>query len=131
MVLHTLTGQFATRPTPRRWAALALAWGLQLLCCHPQVFWLSAVGAGLFVTGWLAQPPWDAALRAWLRAALGMLTACGCGMALIGFVLVPFWELIGQSNRAAPSLAFSSAFAMSSDQWMSLLSPARGIFGVN
>jgi hypothetical protein len=106
-------------------------WGLQLLCGHPQPFWLSVLAAGAFVTGWLAQPPWGAALRAWGRATAGMVTACGCGMALIGFVLVPFTELIGQSNRAASSLAFSAAFAMSVDHWMSLVSAPSNAFATN
>jgi len=126
-----LASRYAREPTRRRWVGLAVVWGLQLLCCHPQVFWLSALGAGLFVTGLLLQPPWPAALRAWLRAAGGLLLACVAGMALIGFVLVPFAWLIGQSNRAVPSLAFSAAFAMTGSHWASLFTTASGVVATN
>jgi hypothetical protein len=81
-----LAARYAQAPTRRLWVGLAVAWGLQLLSCHPQVFWLSALGAGLFVTGLLLQPPWPAALKAWARTAAGLVLACGAGMALIAFV---------------------------------------------
>ncbi len=126
-----LAGQLAVAPTRRRWAALALVWGLQLLCSHPQPFWLSVLGAAAFVTGRTAQPPWGAALRLWLRAMVTMLTAAACGMASLGLVLVPFVELIGQSNRAASSLAFSAKFAMNPDHWISLISAPSGALAVN
>jgi hypothetical protein len=126
-----LAARLAVSPTRQHWAALALAWGLQLLCSHPQVSWLSALGAGAFVTGRLLQPPWGAALRAWLRAALALATACACGMALLGFVVVPFVELIGQSNRAAPSLAFSAKFAMGLDHWISLVAAPSDALAFN
>ncbi|HVT72837.1 MAG TPA: hypothetical protein VHD61_06850 [Lacunisphaera sp.] len=126
-----LASRFALAPTRRRWVALAVVWAAQLLCCHPQVFWLSALAAGLFVTGLILRPPWGPALRAWLGAAAGLLLACVAGMALLGFVLVPFAELVGQSNRAAASEAFSAAFAMNADQGMSLLTTASRVMAVN
>jgi hypothetical protein len=126
-----LAGRYALDPTRRRWVGLAVVWGLQLLCCHPQVFWLSAFGAGVYVTGLLLQPPWPAALRAWLRAALGLGLACAAGMALIGFILVPFAGLIGQSNRAVPTLAFTASFAMSADHWISLFGTASPLVATN
>ncbi|MDI1335472.1 MAG: hypothetical protein PSU94_04735 [Lacunisphaera sp.] len=126
-----LAARYAQAPTRRGWVGLAVVWGLQLLSCHPQVFWLSALGAGLFVTGLVLQPPWPAALRAWVRTAGGLVLACVAGMALIGFVLVPFAGLIGQSNRAVPSLAFSASFAMSVDHWMSLFTTASGTMATN
>ncbi|HVZ63952.1 MAG TPA: YfhO family protein [Lacunisphaera sp.] len=126
-----LAARFAFAPTRRRWVALALVWAWQLLCCHPQVFWLSALAAGLFVTGLVLQPPWGTAVRLWLRAAAGLLLACVTGMALLGFVLVPFAELVGQSNRAMASEAFSAAFAMNLDQAMSLLTTASRVTVAN
>ncbi len=126
-----LAGLLATAPTRRHWAALALAWGLQFLCSHPQVSWLSALGAGAFATGLLLQPPWGAAFKSWLRAAVALVTACGAGLALLGFIVVPFIELIGQSNRALPSLAFSSMFAMTSAHWMSLVAAPSSYFAIN
>ncbi len=126
-----LASRYALEPTRRRWVGLAVVWGLQLLCCHPQVFWLSALGAGLFVTGLLLQPPWPDALKKWLRTAGGLLLACVTGMALIGFVLAPFAGLVGQSNRAVPSLAFSASFAMTFHHWASLFATASGVIAIN
>jgi len=40
-------------------------------------------------------------------------------------------ELVGQSNRTAPSLQFSRAFGMSPAGWMSLVSPVSEAFAVN
>lgn len=130
-VVLWLAGRLATAPTRRGWAGLVLVWALQLLCSHPQPFWLSTVGAGLFATGLLLRPPWRPALQAWLRTATGLALACLCGLALTGFVLVPFAELVGQSNRAVPSLAFSASFAMSPDHWMSLITTASGVVATN
>ena len=127
----SLAGQMAVRPTRRCWVGLTLVCGLQLLCSHPQAFWLSLVGAGFYVTGLLAQPPWGAAGRAWGRALAALALAGLGGLALLGFVAVPFAELIGESNRAVPSLAFSAKFAMAAAQWISLVAVPGDFFPVN
>jgi len=72
-----------------------------------------------------------AAVRAWLRAGLTLTSACAAGLALLGFVVVPFIELVGQSNRALPSLAFSSMFAMTAGHWMSLVTTPSAVFAIN
>lgn len=126
-----LAGQLALAPTRRTWAALALVWALQLLSSHPQPLWLSIVGAGAFVTGLLLQPPWAQAWRRWWRAVFSLATALLCGMALCGFVLVPFLELVGQSNRAVPNLSYSASFAMTPAHWMSLMTAPSSAFAVN
>lgn len=126
-----LVSRFATKPTRRGWVALTVTWALQLLCCHPQVFWLSVLGAGLFVTGWLMQPPWVDAINRWGRAALGLAAAWAASLALLAFVLLPFLELVAQSNRARPSLEFSAAFSMQPVHWRSLLIGPRADFAVN
>ena len=79
----------------------------------------------------LAQPPWGAALRAWGRTLAGLALAGVVGLALLGFVVVPFAELIGESNRAVSSLAFSAKFAMAADQWISLIATPDGFFPIN
>ena len=126
-----LSAGIAEAPTRRGWAALTLVFALQLGCGHPQVFWLSALGSGLFTTGLLGLPPWREALRRWVRTELALVAASLTAMALLGIVLVPFLELASQSNRARPSLAFSGAFSMSATQWMSLAWPTWGAYGVN
>jgi hypothetical protein len=126
-----LAARYALAPSRRGWVALAAAWALQLLCCHPQVFWLSALGAGLFVTGWLLQAPWRQAWARWWRAALGLAAASAASLALLGFVLLPFLQLVAESNRAEPSLAFSAAFGMQPIHWQSLVFAPRAGFAVN
>lgn len=126
-----LAVRYALAPSRRGWVALAVTWALQLLCCHPQVFWLSALGAGLFVTGWLLQAPWRPAWDHWWRAALGLAAASAASLALLGFVLLPFLQLIAESNRAEPSLAFSAAFGMQPVHWLSLVFAPRAGFAVN
>ncbi len=121
----------AEKPTRRHWAALAATLALQLWGGHPQIFWMSAVAAGLFTTGLAALPPWNLAWKRWLRTELVVIAACLMAMVLLGFVLVPFMELAGQSNRSQPSLSFSGAFSMSGLQWMSIVWPTWGPFGVN
>jgi hypothetical protein len=130
-LILSLAGQLAVQPSRRGWVGLTVTCALQLLCSHPQAFWLSAVGAGIYVTGLLSQPPWGAALRAWVRKLGGQALAGVGALALLGFVMVPFAELIGQSNRAVSSLGFSAKFAMTPGQWLSLVAVPDGFFPVN
>ncbi len=126
-----LSARLAEAPSRQGWVALALTFALQLACGHPQIFWLSAIASGLFTTGWLAFSPWGASWRRWLRTEILLLGASIAAMALLGIVLVPFLELVTQSNRAHASLPFSGSFSMEGIQWLSLLWPTWGAFGVN
>ena len=126
-----LSAGLGQAPTRRAWAALACVFALQLWCGHPQIFWFSAVGSGLFTSGLLASPPWPAAGLRWVRTELLLVSASLASLGLLGFALLPLLELAAQSNRAQPNLAFSGAFAMGGPQWMSLLWPSGGAFGIN
>jgi hypothetical protein len=126
-----LAAEVADRPTRRLWVGLTSVFALELWCGHPQIFWLSAIGAGLFATGCVGAPPWGEAWRRWVRAAFCLFTSAVTAMALLGFALVPFMELVGQSNRATPSASFSGAFSMVGLQWMAIVWPTWSAFGVN
>lgn len=130
LILH-LALSFARLPTRRGWVALAVVWALQLLCGHPQVFWLTALATGLWVTGALAERPWGLAWSRWWRASAGLVTAFVTGLALLGFILWPFLQLVAESNRAQLSLAFSGAFGMQPVHWLSLFTAPRATFAIN
>ena len=107
----------------RRIAHLGVALGLQLLCGHPQIAWITWTGLGCFLVGRGAGGPLRsaAARLGGDLAALGLALAGGLGLAAVQ--LLPFLELVGQGNRSAPSLAFAAAGTMDAPSWASLVVP--------
>jgi hypothetical protein len=108
----------------RRAASLALGLGVQVLCGHPQIAWLTWFGLALFLT---ARGLAGAAPSRWrpLAAGLGGLAlALAGGLALAAVQLLPFLELVGQGNRSRPSIAFAGSGALGWLQWTSLFIPA-------
>lgn len=122
--LFWLLLQMLARPTGRRLAILALVSALQLLCGHPQVYWLTHLGLGLFTLVWvLGQGP----KAAWLALArLG--AAVLLGFALTAPVLLPFAELVAESNRAQTSAVLSTQGAMALRDWLGLIVPPQDGF---
>jgi hypothetical protein len=110
-----LSGRLQDSVAPRRIAALAAAIGLQLLCGHPQIAWVSWLGIAAFTIGRAAPPPARSTL-----AALALALSLVLGVAVAGAAFLPFLELIGQGNRPAPTLAFASGGAMEWWHWTSL-----------
>lgn len=119
-----LTIALLRAPGGRTAAALAVVGALQLLCGHPQVFWFSALGASVFVLCWLlpAQAP-----GAW-RAIGWFVVGLGLAVALTAPVLLPFVELIGESNRATASPELSRFGGMSARDWIGLVLPPMDRF---
>src|SRR5439155_3227516 len=76
---------------------------LQFLCGHPQVFWFSAIGQGVFIL-----------VRAWGRwselfaVLLRLLGAAVWAFLLVSIVLLPFLELVQEGNRAQGSMELAS-----------------------
>jgi hypothetical protein len=108
----------------RRAADLALGLGLQLLCGHPQIAWLTWFGLAVFLAGrgigGAAAPGWRP-----LAAGLGGLAVgLAGGLSLAAVQLLPFFELVGQGNRSSPSVRFASLGALPWAQWASLVLPA-------
>ncbi|HOX57541.1 MAG TPA: YfhO family protein [Candidatus Paceibacterota bacterium] len=108
------------------WHALLLA--LQFLCGHPQVFWFTGIGQGVFILGRAVRLPLGQALLDAVRS-LGQLGAAGIWCTgLVAMVLLPFLELAKQGNRYRASPAFANYFKLEWAEFESLLSPL-GIWG--
>ena len=111
-------------PSARRMSTLAIVSALQLLCGHPQIYWLTHVGLGLFALVWLADESWRLALL-----QMSLLTAAVLlGFALSGPVLLPFLELIGESNRVGAFSYLSTQGAMHAHDWLGLIVPPSDRF---
>lgn len=108
-----------------RLAGLATALGLQLLCGHPQIAWVSWLGLGAFLLG-RALPPADRPLRSAAAGLGGFGLALLAGFGLCAAMLLPFFELAAQGNRAEPSLRFASGATMEWWYWASLVVPDGG-----
>ena len=108
-----------------RLAGLATALGLQLLCGHPQIAWVSWVGLGAFLLG-RALPPAERPLRSAAAGIGGLGLALLAGFGLCAAMLLPFFELVAQGNRAEPSLRFASGASMEWWHWASLVVPDGG-----
>jgi len=104
-----------------RLARLAAALGLQLLCGHPQIAWVTWLGLVAFLAGRAGSRP--IAWRSWLEGAGGLAAAFALGLGLAGIMLGPFLELVTQGNRAQPTLAFAAGGAMEWSHWISLFLP--------
>lgn len=108
-----------------RLAGLATALGLQLLCGHPQIAWVSWLGLGAFLLG-RALPPSDEPFRSAVAGIGGLGAALLAAFGLCAPMLLPFFELAAQGNRASPSLDFASGATMEWWYWASLVVPDGG-----
>lgn len=95
-------------PTRRRIGTLALLLALQFLTGHPQVFWNTVFGLGLFLTGLLFRP---APAIAWKRlphiiAGLAAALLLAAGISAVAWL--PFLDLIAEGNRQAATLTSAS-----------------------
>jgi hypothetical protein len=111
--------------TNARLAGFATALGLQLLCGHPQIAWVTWVGLGAFLLG-RALPPGDRPLRKAAAGLGGLAVALVAAFGLGAATMLPFLELVRQGNRAEPSLAFASGGTMEWWHWTSLVVPDGG-----
>jgi hypothetical protein len=105
------------QPAGARSAALAVGAALQMLCGHPQVYWLTAFGLGVFTLGWACGQGWCVVGRTLAR----LLATLALGLALTGPVLLPFLELISQGNRGEGALSHLGAMRVS--DWLGLVRP--------
>jgi hypothetical protein len=123
-LLFLLAARLQDGWSARRAADLALGLGLQVLCGHPQMAWLTWFTLGLFLA---ARGLGGPVFRSWRPLAAGTsgfaLTLAG-GLALAAVQLLPFLELVGQGNRSSPSIPFASSGALEWLQWASLFVPA-------
>lgn len=123
-LLFLLAARLQDAWSARRAADLALGLGLQVLCGHPQMAWLTWFTLGLFL---VARGLGTPVLRDWRPLAagtFGLAVALAGGLALAAVQLLPFLELVGQGNRSRPSVHFASSGALGWLQWTSLFVPA-------
>jgi hypothetical protein len=120
-ILVLLAARMVEKTSPRRVAGLAAALGLQFLCGHPQVPWLTWLGLAAFVLGTTGLG--SSRGKAAGVALGGLAVAVVGGLAIAGPTLLPFLEMVGQGNRAARSLEACGRAAMGLFHWSSLVVP--------
>ena len=98
----------------RRVALHAVLLALQLLCI-PQVFWFSAIGQGVFIVVRALRLPVREAVRDAWHGLWQFGAACVWCAGLVAVVLMPFLELIKESNRSGNSPAFANSYNLSLD----------------
>ncbi len=101
-----------------KWGAgVATVGALQILCGHPQVYWFTQVGLGVYAGAWLSSAGWRAT-AAGLARLVGFAVL---GLGLTAPVLIPFLQLVSESNRAAEGGTMSGYGAMIWRDWLGLV----------
>lgn len=111
--------RISPRANPRLMACYVLLLALQFLCGHPQVFWIAFLGQIAFVIGRNLDGPWKQTLPALGKELLQLLVAGVWCAAVVAAVLLPFFTLIAEGNRSAPSADFVNYGPL---QWLDLFS---------
>jgi hypothetical protein len=115
---------------PRLLGFYALTLALQFLCGHPQAFWVSAFGQGVFIV-MRHLIPWADHGRILLRALVQYFVAMIWCAALVAVVLLPFLELVKEGNRQIPSAEFVSFGKFVWPQFISLAHPMNGALALD
>lgn len=105
-----LVAAIQLRLRPNRWriGTLALLLALQFLTGHPQVFWNTVFGLGLFLTGLSLRSAPASAWRRLPRFVAGFAAALTIAGGITAVSWLPFLDLIAEGNRQAPTLASAS-----------------------
>ncbi len=96
------------RPTVGWTGLLSLLLTLQFLTGHPQVFWCSTLGLGLFLVGLLVRPAQVVFWRRIPRILAGFVAALLLAGGVSAIAWLPFLDLIAEGNRQASTLEFAS-----------------------
>lgn len=107
-ILLTALTRLRLQPTAGRTGGFALLLALQFLTGHPQVFWISVFGLGLFLLGLLLQPGPAVYWRRIPRVIAGFGAAILLAAGITAIAWLPFLDLIAQGNRQASTLEFAS-----------------------
>jgi hypothetical protein len=113
-----------------RIALTALVLALQFLCGHPQIFWVTGIGMGLYILG-SGSFPIGKTNTVHTAKALGQLAIASVwSFAIVACVLLPFIDLIGQGNR--PDSATFAAFGkMPTEAFLSLFGTLKPLWEYN
>lgn len=109
--------------TRRRIAALAAVLALQILASHPQVFWITCVGASFLVLCLGCGRPWARSCALLARVYAAQAAAIALALGVTAIQVLPFVELIEEGNRQARSLTFASGWALPLAGLASLVHP--------
>jgi hypothetical protein len=106
-------------------AALALTLALQILSGLPQIAWNGWLGLGAFLLGRGigAGPSPRAALKPAAAGLGAMALALAWAFLASAAQLLPLFELTGQSNRSAPTVAAADEGSLAFHMWLSLFVP--------
>ncbi len=100
-----------------------LLMGLQFLCGHPQVFWISTLGQLVFAASRCIGASVVRTLATLIRSMTQFILAGTLSLGLTAIVLFPFLELVHQGNRSAPSPEFANFGRL---EWLDLFSLITG-----
>jgi hypothetical protein len=96
----------------RHWVVLVLAASGGFLSGHPQCFWLTAVGLGLYLLGAHLIAPWRKNAGHGLLCLAVLISAYAFALLLCAAQLLPTLDLALQGNRESANLQFSAFGSM-------------------
>lgn len=114
----------------RRIALTALILALQFFCGHPQIFWVTGIGMGLYILGRGLFPLGKQSAFETLKALGQLALASLWSFAIVACVLLPFIDLIGQGNRP-DSVEFASFGKMPTEAFLSLFGTLKPLWEYN
>jgi hypothetical protein len=126
-----LGARLQDRFSPRVLALLAMVLALQLLTGWPQVSWITWLGLGSLLAGRALARSRPAMVRGLVVGIGGMAAAVAGAFLLAAVQLLPLFELVGQSNRSAPTVAGAAEGALSPARWLLLVIPAGPASGAS
>jgi len=115
----------------RRIGLHALLLALQFLCGHPQVFWISCLGQGVFIMARSIRWPLKDSFSSATKALAQFGASCLWMLSLVAMVLLPFLELVTQGNRVGATRDFANYGRMDWNAFKSLYTNLSGSYNVS
>ena len=114
----------------RRIAITAGALALQFFCGHPQIFWVTGIGMGLYILGYGLVPFGRESVVHTLKSLGQLALASMWSLAITACVLLPFIQLIDQGNRP-DSESFAAFGKMPHGAFLSLFGTLKPLWEYN
>lgn len=128
--LFILARQCFERFAWKRIAATALVLALQFLCGHPQIFWVTGIGMGLYILGLGLFPISTQKVTTTFKALGQLALASAWSLAITACVLLPFLTLIEEGNRSE-SVTFAAFGKMPHAAFLSLFGTLKPLWEYN
>ena len=113
-----------------RIALTALVLALQFFCGHPQIFWVTGIGMGLYLLGAGLFPLGRDNATSTVKAIGQLALASIWSFAIVACVLLPFIDLIDQGNRP-DSTTFAAFGKMPTEAFLSLFGTLKPLWEYN